>query len=332
MDNQRKWELASGRRVENIIHGACKAMESNILNSSPAELFIHDTSDPVVKGWFSKDEWNKIISKLFPLPAVDETLVYSFKRFYSFVTTTALRKALKSAFLEAPDYPHIQDHPESWYGFNIWSDILDASLIDLQGPTVERNRAMCRATAEFHNLVERNHGRVKVRPFHNGIIRSFENDYHEYGGIEDGPSFGGCVREREWLVDNFKLLKSLRDMIKRLDKLVQNNPHVRQRMQVVRISTAGLAMQYAYLGHSPVGYVYLLQRGEIMHVTTSIEGFPNILPMLVKVARVKELIRVSLEAVQKRDLTKSMESFYRGLFDGNAMASGTELVSGAASP
>ncbi|KAG0135417.1 hypothetical protein HOY82DRAFT_600492 [Tuber indicum] len=217
-------------------------------------------------------------------------------------------------FLEAPDNPLIQDHPESWYGFNIWSDILDASLIDLRGPTVERNRAMC------------------LRPFQNGIIRSLENDYHEYGGIEDGPSFGGCVREREWLVDNFKLLKSLRDMIKRLDKLVQNNPHFRQRMQVVRISTAGLAMQYAYLGHSPVGYVYLLQRGEIMHVTTSIEGFPNILRMLVTVARVKELIRVSFEAVQKRDLPKSMESFYRGLFDGNAMASGTELVSGAASP
>ncbi|KAG0132707.1 hypothetical protein HOY82DRAFT_605992 [Tuber indicum] len=297
-------------------------MESNILNSSPAQLFILETSDPVVKGWFSKDEWNEIISKLSPLLAVDETLVDSFKRFYSFETTTALLKALKS---------------ESWYGFNIWSDILDASLIDLRGPTVERNRAMCRATAEFRNLEEGNHGRVKVRPFHSGIIRSLENDYHEYGGIEDGPSFGGCVREREWLVDNFKLLKSLRDMLKRLDKLVQNNPHVRQRMQVVGISTAGLAMQYAYLGYSPVGYspvgyVYLLQRGEIMHVTTSIEGFPNILRMLVTVARVKELIRVSFEAVQLRDLPKSMESFYRGLFDGNAMASGTELVSGAASP
>ncbi|KAG0128378.1 hypothetical protein HOY82DRAFT_541314 [Tuber indicum] len=268
MDNKHEWKLASGRRVENVIHEACKAMELNTFAYSPAQLFILDTSDPVVEGWFTEDEWDEIIGRVSPLPDVDKILVDSFKRFYSIETTTMLRNVLESGLipcdatydktlhynlqwaeisilkfltlLEAPNNPLIQPHLEGWYGYNIWSHILDAGLLDLQGLTVERKEGACRATTMHRNsqrkmLTERS----KLGPRHDGIIHSLGDDHHEYGGIEDGRSFAGGVKATKWIKDNFRLIKSLYDMLNRLDELVDADPEIRLHMQVVGKGVAG---------------------------------------------------------------------------------------------
>ncbi|KAG0132124.1 hypothetical protein HOY82DRAFT_558145 [Tuber indicum] len=154
-------------------------MELNTFAYSPAQLFILDTSDPVVEGWFTEDEWDEIIGRVSPLPDVDEILVDSFKRFYSVETTTMLRNVLESGLipcdatydktlrynlqwaeiailkfltlLEAPSNPLIQPHLEGWYGYNIWSHILDAGLLDLQGLTVEHKE---QPAGNAHRTVE----------------------------------------------------------------------------------------------------------------------------------------------------------------------------------
>jgi len=159
--------------------------------------------------------------------------------------------------------------------------------------------------------------RLKHGPRHDGIIRDIEDDYHEYGGIEDGRSFAGGVKATKWMKDNIKLIKSMYDMLNRLDELVDSDPTIRLRMQVVGISTAGLAIQYAHLGHSGIGYVCLLQRGPIMHVPTTIELLQDLLRMLVIVAQLKELIRESFEAVLGRRLVQSKESIRLRMVGGN---------------
>ncbi|KAG0642381.1 hypothetical protein HOY80DRAFT_639515 [Tuber brumale] len=348
MDDGDKWVLTSGRRVENVIYEACEAMDFDTFASSPAQLFILDTSDPVVKGWFSKNEWNEITARLSPLPDADEMLVDSFQRFYSVNTTTMLREVLGSSLipsdvtydknlhynlrwaemvihkfsmlLEAPNDPLVQPHLDGWYGFNIWSHILDAGLIDLKGLTVERKAVTCRSCAQRRNRPsQRLTDRANLGACLDGIIRTIGDSHYEYGGIDDGSS-------------NFKLIKSLRDMLSRLDEIVNGDPQIRQRIQVVGISTAGLALQCARLGHPGVGYVCLLQREAVIRVPTVVEALPDLLRMLVIVAQVKQLIRVSFEAVQERHILCSEESFYHGLVGGKDMRSGARLGWAASTP
>ncbi|KAG0642379.1 hypothetical protein HOY80DRAFT_639417 [Tuber brumale] len=338
MDDGDKWVLTSGRRVENVIYEACEAMDFDTFASSPAQLLILDTSDPVVKGWFSKNEWNEITARLSPLPDADEMLVDSFQRFYSVNTTTMLREVLGSSLipsdvtydnnlhynlrwaemvihkfsmlLEAPNHPLVQRHLEGWYGFNIWSHILDAGLLDLRGLTVERKEITCSASALRRNsrrqkLTER----ARLGPPLDGIIRGLEDPHYEYGGIEDGPTSVGGVTATKWIGSNFKLIKCLRDMISRLDGIVKGDPQIRRRIQVVGISTAGLALQFARLGHPGVGYVCLLQREEVIRVPTGVEELPDLLRMLVMVVQMKQLIRLSFQAVQVRHYLCSKEGF-----------------------
>ncbi|KAG0133113.1 hypothetical protein HOY82DRAFT_460880, partial [Tuber indicum] len=241
MNDKDKWVLASGRRVENVILEACEKMGSKEFDSSPARLFILDTSDPVVERWFSNDEWKEITSKLSPLPEADRTLADLFKQLYSVRTTTMLREILKSGLIpgdvpydknlhfnlqwaemvllkflilfEAPDKPLTQQHSEGWYGFNIWSQILDTGLLDLQGLTLERGENTCRATAQRRNdQSDDPTGRVKIGNRLDGIIRTLGGGRHELGGIEDGATFKGGVAATKWRDDQSKLIKCMRDM------------------------------------------------------------------------------------------------------------------------
>ncbi|KAG0133122.1 hypothetical protein HOY82DRAFT_275060 [Tuber indicum] len=362
MNDKDKWVLASGRRVENVILEACEKMGSKEFDSSPARLFILDTSDPVVERWFSNDEWKEITSKLSPLPEADRTLADLFKQLYSVRTTTMLREILKSGLIpgdvpydknlhfnlqwaemvllkflnlfEAPDKPLILPHSEGWYGFNIWSPILDAGLLDLQGLTVERKENSCPATAQrrSHQRDEPK-GRVKLGHHLDGIICTLGGGYHEFGGIQHGATFEGGVIAEEWQSDQFKLIKCMRDMFKRLDDLVNSDPTIKRRRKIVGISTAELALQYTLLGHPGHGHVCLLQKGKVVQVPTTAARLPDLLRILVMVTQLKQLIKVSFEAVNERDPVQSEESFYQELVGGDdSNRSVTGLAWSAPSP
>ncbi|KAG0133109.1 hypothetical protein HOY82DRAFT_641540 [Tuber indicum] len=362
MNNKDKWVLASGRRVENVILEACEKMGSKEFASSPARLFILDTSDPVVERWFRNDEWKEIKSKLSPLPGADEALVDSLAAFYSVKTTTMVREILTSGLipgdvtydknlhfnlqwaemvllkflvlLEAHSEPLILPHNEGWYGFNIWSPILDAGLLDLQGLTLERKDNSCPATAQprSHQRDEPT-GRVKLGHHLDGIICTLGGGYHEFGGIQHGATFEGGVIAEKWQSDQFKLIECMRDMFKRLDDLVNSDPTIKRRMKIVGISTAELALQYTLLGHPGHGHVYLLQKGEVALVPTTAARLPDLLRILVIVAQLKQVIKVSFEAVNERDPVQSEENFYQELVGGNSSSgSGTKLGWSAPSP
>ncbi|CUS09193.1 unnamed protein product [Tuber aestivum] len=356
MDNRAKWVLASGRRVENVIYEACEAMDFVTFASVPAQLFILDTSDPEVQGWFSEDEWNEITARLSPLPGPDQTLVDSFNRFYPVNTTTMLREALKSGLipdgatydqtlhstlqwaetairkflmlLEAPNDPLIQSHLESWYGYNIWSDILDAGLLDLKGMTIERKKPTCDSSTQCSNRQRlKSTESIKLGNRLDGIIRTLGHAPLVYGGMEAGATITGGVTAPRRLGDNFKLVKCLRDMLSQLHEEVNGDSSITRLVQVVGIFTSGLALQYALLGHPGVGY-----REPVVHMPDSVERLPELLRMLVVVAQIKEVIKLSYDAVQKKYLALSGSAFRAFLVSGNAMRSKATLGWMASAP
>ncbi|KAG0643436.1 hypothetical protein HOY80DRAFT_945688 [Tuber brumale] len=344
-----KWVLASGRAVEDVIFNTSTAMDTATFAHSLSQSFVLDTSDPVMKSWFTEDEWNEIIASVLPLPKPDAVLADSLKRFFPVKSTTMLREVLDKQgylpegvsydskihynsqwadvvirrflmLLEAPGEPLRTSHLEDWYSSYVWSSILDDSLLNLPGMTVERKESPCRATSLRKNRRRQKLStRMKLGSRLDAIIRTSEDDYHEYGAMEVARTFTGGVTSTKWLGDAFKLVKALRDMLPRLHELVNGDAEITRRVQVVGVCTAGLALQYVRLGHPGIGHVCLLKREGLVQVPKGVGGgLAELLKVLMTVAQLKEVVRVSAEAVEERHIGKSEVDLYEELVGGKA--------------
>lgn len=80
--------------------------------------------------------------------------------------------------------------------------------------------------------------RLKTGRRLDAIIRTIEDNSHEYGGMEVARSFRD-VTSSKWLGDDFKLTKALRDMLFRLHELVDHDNSIVKKLQVVGVLNAG---------------------------------------------------------------------------------------------
>lgn len=122
----------------------------------------------------------------------------------------------------------------------------------------------CRATSARKNRNRTMTGkanRLKTGRRLDAIIRTIEDNYHEYGGMEVAKSFRD-VTSSKWLNDNFKLAKALRDMLFRLHELVDHDNAITKRLQVVGVLNAGTSRT----GHN---LHYSLTRIELRSCTTA---------------------------------------------------------------
>ena len=185
--------------------------------------------------------------------------------------------------LEAPGEPLRTAHLEDWYSSYIWSSILDDCLLDLPGMTVERKESPCRASSIRKNRHRTKSHRMKLGARLDAIIRTVEDDYYEYGGMEVARTFNG-VTSTKWLGDEFKLVRAMRDMLFRLHELVGGERGTR--LQVIGVTTAGLRCQWARLG-CRAGYVCLLDKEKMGIVPMAVGGLHELLKLLMSVAQMK---------------------------------------------
>jgi len=154
------------------------------------------------------------------------------------------------------------------------------------------------------------------------IIRTVEDDYYEYGGMEVARTFNG-VTSTKWLGDEFKLVRAMRDMLFRLHELVGGERGTR--LQVVGVTTAGLRCQWARLG-CRAGYVCLLDKERMGIVPMAVGGLHELLKLLMSVAQMKQVIKDCVIAVEGRHSTKSEAELFLELVGeptgGNSNGSG----------
>jgi hypothetical protein len=81
---------------------------------------------------------------------------------------------------------------------------------------------------------------MKSDPRLDGIVRSADDESHEFCAIEFAPKLRGGTFATKGFSDSAKLQKVLRDMLSRLITLVDQDAQIVKRLQVVGISTAGL--------------------------------------------------------------------------------------------
>jgi hypothetical protein len=134
---------------------------------------------------------------------------------------------------------------------------------------------------------------MKSGPRLDGIVRSVDDDSHEFCGIEAAPRLRGGTSATKWLSDNAKLQKVLRDILSALAAAVAHERRVVQRLQVVGISTAGLACQVSRMCHR-AGYVCVFTKETLNKIPDHIGQFKQLLLFLAAFAQVKVCVYISL--------------------------------------
>ena len=127
---------------------------------------------------------------------------------------------------------------------------------------------------------------MKSGPRLDGLVRSVDDDTHEFCAIEAAPRLRGGISSTKWLHDKAKLGKVLRDMLSRLITLADHDARTVRCLQVVGISTAGLTMQVSRMCHRG-GYVSLLTSETPRAVPRAVAQFQELLKFLVAFVQIK---------------------------------------------
>lgn len=149
----------------------------------------------------------------------------------------------------------------------------------------KRKEGTCRAVAERRNRNRTTSTRTRIGPRLDAVIRTVEDDTHEYGGMEVARSYSGETSSK-WLGDTFKLAKALRDMLHRLHVRVNHDENVVRRLQVVGVFCAGVKIQTIRMGCWKGG-VAVLFKDTVMEVPVDIEGITELCKVIAGVQRIK---------------------------------------------
>lgn len=313
-DQRLKWKLNTGRFVEDVLLDHTD--DNNTAENRMAQAFVVDVTSPVMRRWFKTAEWSEICASVPPLPPNDPVLVDSLIRFDGVHTLAALRDVLETTsyrvpgtcydrathfnaewadlvlrnilvLFETPSEPlRGNNNAEDWFSMQIWAAVVDKCYLDIPGMTVQRKEVHCIAGARRKNRHRSStDDRAVIGSRLDGVVRTIEDETYEYGGMEVARKWEGTTSSKA-LVDAWKLIKALRDMLHRLHDRVGNRKDVTPRLQVVGLLTQGLRFQVLRLCH-PRGYVCLLKREENYRVSSVVGELHDLLRLLTHLAQSK---------------------------------------------
>lgn len=345
----KKWILTcSERAVEDVLYAAYEANCGECDDSFPDSLvrdWTIDLGNDMMKKWFTDKEWEEICSSVPPLPEPNAEFARSLARFHNVQTTADLRRVLETvpyrpvgtpydralhfdsewadnvlrAFLVLFESGQLlrKDHLEGWYSIHVWS-LLDDCFLSFDDISIQRVEATCRATAIRKNR-ERTDTRMRMKsgPRLDGIIRSVEDDSHEYGGMEVARTLDGGTSSTKWLRDTQKLVRALRDMLDRLHQIVEHEPTLVKKLQVVGFITAGRALMMLRLCH-PKGYICVLKNERLLEVPSKVPQLKQLLLLLASVVQMKGVVARSVDAVRCRSQAQSETALLEEIMSGGA--------------
>ncbi|KAI5836744.1 hypothetical protein DFP73DRAFT_621615 [Morchella snyderi] len=298
----------------------------NNLHESPAHSFVLDTSDPVLMELFDDDEVETIMGLVQELPEPDSVLRDYLNMFLNIETIDNFKDILEQgAFVSLPttsalsncerrrDYPSLEwahlvlsslicdyktghialsDNREKWYQTHVWALLFDRLFEYIPQIRFLGGECPTNATSSRKNPKNRSPGTRKVSGcLHDGVIKFWD---YEIGAVENR----GCNVKPDgakWNSDSLKLVKSNRDMIVEILKLLGPEGN---RVSTLGLLTGGLKFESLRLIYGG-GSVCVLVRDEANKLSTSIQHFGPIADAMLHIWRIKSITEQSTKALTR---------------------------------
>jgi hypothetical protein len=313
-----RWQLSSGRYVEEILREAALALSHGQFEESTLPSLMWDLSDTRIPGLVRAADLQEVQKELPPVSTGNEKLArYSaplikIKSLPDVVRAVARRMVDGDAadgysqwvdrvvcntchILSAPSGLLERAHAEDWYNMQIWSHVIHAAFFSHPSIMVAPGETTCRASSRLLNMdrsqTKGAENRQKSGPKMDGIIRSVGENFFEFGAIESGKTLGD-TNTTKWISDGLKLKRVMRDMLVRLHEEVDEDA-VRH-VQTVGILTSGLRAQLFRCWAPRKGGVVVCETVGPVH------EFPRNVPRLHRsLWPLLEMVSLAVEIVEK---------------------------------
>ncbi|RUS34368.1 hypothetical protein BC938DRAFT_480968 [Jimgerdemannia flammicorona] len=289
MPKSQMWKLKSGTIVEEELY----RIGQELRFEHAIHSFILDTDDEIIQKHFSNADLEEIIDTPGPIiPDLFDEVAEYLSQFSGKTNLTDIREIMNKSDTRfdknyVRDLYHDLDYIrfalyaieiesgqlrgnnfESWYNCHVWHAVIDQRF----------KRDCC------YTLGRRG----------DWILRSVGNgERDEYGAGEAGKQWADQFGTKFLKEAGLKLPKILKDMLMKLMRKAEWDPVNCAKIQTFGIIHAGeyfivsgLIMMTIYMDR-PCGFVYRVQRGEIMEIPDSDEKFPSVLEILATVLRIK---------------------------------------------
>ncbi|CAG8629254.1 15736_t:CDS:10, partial [Funneliformis mosseae] len=294
-----KLRLRTGKIVEDVLFKFAKDMDYE----HHAHSYIVDYDDENVKSLFTDIEWEELTKDRIGVPDVPSEIVKEMAK-YGKKTLKELRTIVMTSYLkddetydiskhydkewiqtamralcnlyENMDSPLIRSQYEDWYTVSLFGSCIDFCIRDAQlGTDIKRTDA----------------------PSIDGIIYSIDKQF-EVGAIEAARSFLG-ISDRKYLLEAFKMPKTLRDMYTDLLIAANYEQQKADKIQVVGVLHLGLWIQFVKLWRAGGSICIFRKDPRSFNVDSrfSKEGVKSFLKLLIAIYQYKLSIKDNLQVL-----------------------------------
>ncbi|KAL1932573.1 hypothetical protein VTP01DRAFT_8251 [Rhizomucor pusillus] len=328
MDKENKWELSTGRYVEDIMYEAGVGLAcENLIHS-----FILNVRDPYIMGVFTEEEAAELLEHNLkkPIPLSDDTM--GVLKSFNCCSTQELRSVLEtlaprrgSKYNAQKDYeadtiaygieslvklyemrPQVFncDHNELWYDIHLWGALVDKAFGDLVDFSVIRGESSSVASAERREKQRQTYraqNRTRKSQGHKGdmiIRRNSQGRKLELGASEVGRTF--YMEGTKWHHEgNLKLPKMLADMFYQLCDHCRWEHDVMRELEVVGYLHGGCCLTTMSLDN-PGGYILRLKKSGLAEVSADMGDFVKTLELMTDVWLLKKRAERAISVLTKK--------------------------------
>ncbi|PKC00870.1 hypothetical protein RhiirA5_365382, partial [Rhizophagus irregularis] len=323
--NTSKLRLSTGKIVEDVLFKFAKDMDYE----HHAHSYIVDFDDENVKALFTDEEWKELTEDRIGVPSVPSDIVKEMAR-YGKKTVEELRITVMTTYLkdkerydickhfnqewvqmtmrtlcnlyENVDSPLIRSQYEDWYTIALFGTCIDFCMRDIQlGTDIKRTDAPSVSSANRKNRGRQANTRKLIGRKIDGIIYSVDRKL-EIGAIEAARSFLG-VSDRKYLLEAFKMPKTLRDMYTDLMIAANYEQQKADKLQVVGIIHLGTWIQFVRLWRAGGSICIFRKDPRSFNVDSkfSKEAVKSFLKLLVAIYQHKLIIKDNLQVLDIRN-------------------------------
>ncbi|CAB4398083.1 unnamed protein product [Rhizophagus irregularis] len=294
-----KMHLKSGKIVEDVLFDFAKDME----HEHHAHSYIINYDDEDVKALFTKTEWDELTEDRIRIPAVPREIGEELVRYGKQKTLSELRNSVLTSYLQ-DDAPLIRNQYENWFTVAFFGTCIDLCMRDIQLCTdIKRTDAPSLSSANRKNRGRS--GNTKTRKLTgrkiDGIVYIVDRNL-EVGAIEAARSFLG-VSDQKYLLETFKMPKTLRDMYADLVRTANYDEQKANNLQVFGILHLGLWIQFTRL-YRAGGSICIFKKDVVSHHVYSKfseDGIKSFVKFMAAVYQHKLIIRDNLRTLNIRN-------------------------------